>query len=44
MAVSFSSLRRDSTLQELAIQVGTPMRGSTKRSRMKYAAISPNTQ
>ena len=44
LAGSFSSLRRDSTLQELAIQVGTPNRGSTQRCRMKYAANSPSIQ
>jgi hypothetical protein len=43
-ARAFSSLRRDSTLQELAIQVGTPKRGRTQRRRMKYAAINPNIQ
>lgn len=35
LAGSFSSLRRDSTLQELAIPVGTPKHGSTHRRRMK---------
>ena len=44
MAASFFSLRRDSTLQEFAIQVGTPKRGNTQRRRMKYPASNPITQ
>jgi hypothetical protein len=31
-------LRRDSTSQEFAIQVGTPRRGSTQRINTMYAA------
>lgn len=33
-----SLLRRDSTPQEFAIQVGTPKRGSTQRIKTMYAA------
>ena len=35
VAASFFSLRRDSTLQEFATQVGTPKRGNTHRRRMR---------
>jgi hypothetical protein len=36
-----SLLRRDSTSQEFAIQVGTPRRGSTQRINTIYAARNP---
>jgi hypothetical protein len=41
----FVLLRRDSTSQEFAIQVGTPRRGSTQRIKTMYAAknaMNPN--